>query len=93
MKTQEFLGEPSRVDEPHLLAEYSEVLSRVAADGRPVIVPRNGEDLAAVIPLADLEKLGNQLRARTANGWPPRSTGIASSSLIHRRRSGLIATA
>ncbi len=32
-----------------------EVLSQVAAAGRPVIVRRNGEDLAAVIPLEHLE--------------------------------------
>ena len=31
------------------------MLSRVAAAGRPVIVRRNGEDLAAVIPLEQLE--------------------------------------
>ena len=31
------------------------MLSQVAAAGRPVIVRRNGEDLAAVIPLEHLE--------------------------------------
>jgi len=37
------------------LVHRQEVLSQVAAAGRPVIVRRNGEDLAAVIPLAHLE--------------------------------------
>jgi hypothetical protein len=43
------------VDEPEAAREYAEVLSHVAAAGRPVIVRRNGEDLAAVIPLEHLE--------------------------------------
>jgi hypothetical protein len=33
----------------------TDVLSQVAAAGRPVIVRRNGEDLAAVIPLKHRE--------------------------------------
>jgi prevent-host-death family protein len=33
------------------------VLTRVAADRRPVIVRRNGTDLAAVVPLEHLELL------------------------------------
>ncbi|HEV3024803.1 MAG TPA: hypothetical protein VGX76_20140, partial [Pirellulales bacterium] len=37
------------------IQEYSEVLTQVAAERRPVIVRRNGEDLAAVIPLEYLE--------------------------------------
>jgi prevent-host-death family protein len=51
------LDEPSRIDEPLQVKEYSDVLSQVAAEGRPVIVRRNGEDLAAVVPLAHLELL------------------------------------
>ncbi len=49
------LDEPGRVDEPQVVQEYSDVFTQVAADGRPVIVRRNGEDLAAVIPLEYLE--------------------------------------
>jgi hypothetical protein len=49
------LDEPGRVDEPGAAQEYSEILTRVAAEQRPVIVRRNGEDLAAVIPLEYLE--------------------------------------
>ena len=51
MAEQSFLTEPDRVDEPHAAQEYSAVLTQVAAEGRPVIVRRNGQDLAAVIPL------------------------------------------
>jgi hypothetical protein len=45
------LEEPGRVDEPQAVQEYADVLSKVAAVGRPMIVWRNGKDLAAVIPL------------------------------------------
>ena len=55
MTSQSFLEEPGRVDEPEAAGEYAEVLSQVAAAGRPVSVRRNGEDLAAVIPLEHLE--------------------------------------
>src|SRR5436305_14363364 len=55
MTVPSLLDEPSRVDEPQAAPEYSDVLTRVAAEHRPVIVRRNGEDLAAVIPLEHLE--------------------------------------
>jgi prevent-host-death family protein len=55
MTAPSLLEEPGRVDEPRAAQEYADVLSRVAAEGRPVIVRRNGEDLAAVIPLEHLE--------------------------------------
>src|SRR2546426_1172467 len=57
MTVQSLLTEPGRVDEPQLAHEYFDVLSQVVAEGKPVIVRRNGEDLAAVIPLAYLELL------------------------------------
>ena len=57
MTVQSLLTEPGRVDEPQLAQEYSDVLSQVVADGKPMIVRRNGEDLAAVIPLEHLELL------------------------------------
>jgi prevent-host-death family protein len=57
MSVQSLLTEPGRVDEPRVAQEYSDVLSQVAADGKPVIVCRNGADLAAVIPLEYLELL------------------------------------
>ncbi len=49
------LSEPSRVDEPRAAHEYAEVLSQVAAEGRPIILRRNGADLAAVISMEHLE--------------------------------------
>jgi prevent-host-death family protein len=55
MSMQSLLTEPNRVDEPVAAREYSDVLSQVASDGRPVIVRRNGEDLAAIVPLEHLE--------------------------------------
>src|ERR1700681_3336819 len=57
MTVQSLLIEPGHVDEPQGAEDYAEVLSQVAAEGKPVIVRRNGEDLAAVIPLAYLELL------------------------------------
>jgi len=57
MAVPSLLGEPGRVDEPQGAQEYSDVLSQVAAEHRPVIVRRNGADLAAVIPLELLELL------------------------------------
>jgi antitoxin (DNA-binding transcriptional repressor) of toxin-antitoxin stability system len=51
------LEEPGRVDEPQAAEGYAEVLSQVVAAGRPVIVRRNGEDLAAVVPLEHLERV------------------------------------
>jgi hypothetical protein len=46
---------PNRVEEPHAAKEYSEMLTQVATEGKAMIVRRNGEDLAAVIPLNHLE--------------------------------------
>src|ERR1041385_856710 len=57
MTVQSLLTEPGRVDEPREAQEYSDVLTQVVAEGKPVIVRRNGEDLAAVIPLEHLELL------------------------------------
>ncbi len=57
MTVPTLLDEPGRVDEPRAAPEFSAVLTQVAAEGRPVIVRRNGEDLAAVIPLEHLELL------------------------------------
>ncbi len=57
MTPPSLLPEPGRVDEPRVAQEYSNVLSQVAAEGKPLIVRRNGEDLAAVVPLALLDLL------------------------------------
>jgi hypothetical protein len=63
MTTRSLLPEPNRVDEPRAAEDYADVLSRVAAERRPLIVRRNGQDLAAVIPLEHLE-LVRELLAR-----------------------------
>jgi prevent-host-death family protein len=57
MTVQSLITEPSRVDEPGVVQEYSNVLSQVAAEGRPIIVRRNGEDLAAIVPLELLDAI------------------------------------
>lgn len=62
---QSLLSETSRVDEPQAAQEYSEVLSQVAAEGKPLIVCRNGTDLAAVVSLEHLELL-REVAARQA---------------------------
>jgi antitoxin (DNA-binding transcriptional repressor) of toxin-antitoxin stability system len=55
MSVTSLLEEPGRVDEPQEAQDYAAVLTRVVAAGRPVIVRRNGEDLAAVVPLEQLQ--------------------------------------
>ena|SRR5947209_813683 len=55
MTMPSLLEEPGRVDEPQAAQEYAAVFTQVVAAGRPVIVRRDGEDLAAVIPLEHLE--------------------------------------
>lgn len=57
MTVQSRFTEPSRVDEPEAAQEYADVLSQVVTEGKPVIVRRNGADLAAIIPLEYLEPL------------------------------------
>ena len=57
MSVPSLLEEPCRVDEPQAAHEYAAVLTSVVAGGRPLIVRRNGEDLAAVIPLEHPELL------------------------------------
>jgi PHD/YefM family antitoxin component YafN of YafNO toxin-antitoxin module len=64
------LEEPGRVDEPQAAEGYAEVLSQVVAAGRPVIVRRNGEDLAAVIPLEHLERVREILSRQEVETLP-----------------------
>lgn len=54
-------GELGRIDEPQRADEYAAVLSQVAVARRPVIVRRNGQDLAAVVPLEHLELISEEL--------------------------------
>jgi PHD/YefM family antitoxin component YafN of YafNO toxin-antitoxin module len=67
MSVPSLLEEPGRVDEPQAVQEYSALLTRVVAAGRPLIVRRNGEDLAAVIPLEHLELLRELQREHLAH--------------------------
>lgn len=57
---------PGCVDEPQQAQEYAEVLSRVAADQQPIVVRRDGMDLAAIIPLEYLELLQDLLARQAA---------------------------
>jgi PHD/YefM family antitoxin component YafN of YafNO toxin-antitoxin module len=66
MTVPSLLEEPGRVDEPGAAQEYSAVLTQVASEHRPVIVRRNGEDLAAVIPLEHLELVREVLARQEA---------------------------
>jgi prevent-host-death family protein len=66
MNSQPLLIEPGRIDEPQAAEDYAAVLSRVAADHRPVIVRREGADLAAVVPLEHLELLQEMVARQRA---------------------------
>jgi prevent-host-death family protein len=55
MTVQSLFDEPTYVEEPRAVQEYADILSQVAAEGKPVVVRRNGADLAAVIPVEHLE--------------------------------------
>jgi hypothetical protein len=68
MAVPSLLEEPGRVDEPQAAQEYAAVLTQVVAAGRPVIVRRNGEDLAAVVPLEHLELVREILAHQEAGG-------------------------
>jgi len=57
---------PGHIDEPEAAQQYADVLTRVAADRRPVIVRRGGEALAAVVPLEYLELLQDLLARQQA---------------------------
>lgn len=57
---------PGHIDEPDVVHEYADVLSRVAAERRPVVVRRGGADLAAVVPLEYLEMMEEMLTRREA---------------------------
>jgi hypothetical protein len=66
MADPSLLDDLGRVDEPKAAQEYSEVLTQVATQRRAVIVRRDGEDLAAVIPLEDLELVREVLARQEA---------------------------
>jgi PHD/YefM family antitoxin component YafN of YafNO toxin-antitoxin module len=66
MASEPFLEEPLRVDEPSSSQEFSAALTRTATDHRPVIVRRDGEDLAVLIPLEYLDVLREALARQEA---------------------------
>ena len=66
MSVPSLSGEPGRIEEPQLVGEYAAVLSQVASAKRPIIVRRNGQDLAAVVPLEHLELIREGLAQQEA---------------------------
>ena len=66
MPKHKLLSEPDLVDEPQQVQDYWGLVSRVAATRHPVIVRRGGADVAAVIPLEDLELLRELLARQEA---------------------------
>jgi PHD/YefM family antitoxin component YafN of YafNO toxin-antitoxin module len=60
------IQEPEKIDEPAEAKGYADVISRVAADGQPVIVRREGNDLAAIVPLSYLEELIDKIAMEEA---------------------------
>jgi PHD/YefM family antitoxin component YafN of YafNO toxin-antitoxin module len=60
------LQQPEKVDEPAEAQGYADVISRVANEGQPVIVRREGNDVAAIVPLAYLEELLDNLAMQEA---------------------------
>ena len=76
MTTPLILPEPGHVDEPQHAGDYAAVLSQVAAGHQPIIVRRNGTDLAAVVPLEHLELMREVLASQEAErlaaqlDWP-----------------------
>ena len=62
---------PGHIDEPDVVHEYADVLSRVAAERRPVVV----RAAARTWPLSFLWNIWNSWkrgwRGRRQSGWPP----------------------
>src|SRR5262249_13030824 len=57
---------PGHIDEPGAVQEYADVPSRVATDRQPIIVRRDGVDLAAVVPLEYFQLLQEMLARQEA---------------------------
>jgi PHD/YefM family antitoxin component YafN of YafNO toxin-antitoxin module len=85
METLAPMNTPRHIDESLLAAGYAIVLSQVAADQRPVVVQRDGIDIAAVIPVEYLEvirdSLARQEAERIAEGidWSQKAGNLAPS--------------
>ena len=61
MSGPSLLEEPGRVDEPQAAQDFSAALAQAAMQLRTMIVRRNGEGQAAVVPLEHLELLREDL--------------------------------
>ena len=64
MTTQ--LQEPSRVNEPQQATGYAEMISRVATEGKALVVCRNGAEVAAIVPMEFLELVRDALARERA---------------------------
>ncbi len=60
------IQEPNRFDEPREAKAYSDVITKVAAEGQAVIVRRDGIDVAAIISLDQWEILQDALAMEEA---------------------------
>ena len=80
MDSSAAMNEPRHMDESQLAAGYADVLSQVAADQRPVILQRDGTNVAAVVPVEFLdivrESLARQASERLAAGIDWASRGV-----------------
>lgn len=64
MTTQ--LQEPSRVNEPQQATGYAEMISKVAAEGKALVVCRDGAEVAAIVPMEFLESVQDALARERA---------------------------
>jgi hypothetical protein len=60
------LQEPNHVDEPREVQEYADVITRVAAECQPVVLQRDGTDVAVVVPLEYFEFMQDALAREEA---------------------------
>ena len=60
------LQEPNHVDEPREVREYADVITRVAAECQPVVLQRDGTDVAVVVPLEYFEFMQDALAREEA---------------------------
>lgn len=51
------MAQPTEIPASEVRGQISEVISRVAFGGERVVISRNGKAQAAVIPIADLDRL------------------------------------
>jgi hypothetical protein len=66
MSTETFAGDAGRVNEPQAVNDYAAMFSRVAEAHEPIIVCRNGQELAAVVPMEHLKLIREALAQEEA---------------------------